>query len=312
MKTSLALIEQAVERELENPTGEVKTQYVAGFPVDNVTVPPRGFDDRRRSFREDSARLRGRLAASGVQPIAVLPAQWWHAMVDRAGLLDLAPDHEGKVPLNADRIAKRAMKGAASFVSFVVASTILVSALCYYAFVFRHGLSPYHFGRAAVIVSGAAAFSAAFWGFIVNGTPLGSYVSAGWSTLYYMLTHRRTNVVRQMLEDGKTRGGRYVQVYLPKPPEEVTAVLKKCVGQPLRVAAVPGAVGFSKSPGRLIYEAMRDERQEEDRRRREMRQLDPIVYAESGSAVAIIAQFGAFPIEQKLVEEVVKSGSLLG
>jgi hypothetical protein len=312
MKTSLALIEQAVERELENPTGEVKTHYVAGFPVDNVTVPPRGFDDRRRSFREDSARLRERLAASGVQPIAVLPAQWWHAMVDRAGLLDLAPDDQGRVQLNADRVAKRALKGAGPFMSLVATSTILLSALCYYAFVFRHGLTPYHLGRAVVIVGGSVAFSAAFFAFIVTATPLGAYVTAGWSSLYYMLTHRRVNVVRQMLEDGKSRGGRLVQVYLPKPPEEVTAVLKKCVGQRLRVAAVPGAVGFSKSPGRLIYESLRDERQEEYRRQREMRQLDPIVYAESGSAVAIIAQFGAFPIEQKLVEEVVKSGSLLG
>ena len=59
------------------------------------------------------------------------------------------------------------------------------------------------------------------------------------------------------------------------------------------MAAVPEAIGFEKAPSTLFGE--------EYDRRVAAGIYDPIVYHEHGSAVAIIAQFGDFPIEKEAV-----------
>jgi hypothetical protein len=110
--------------------------------------------------------------------------------------------------------------------------------------------------------------------------------------------------MREMIDNDMPRWK--VGIRLPTPPEDVVETLKKIAVLPgIKVAAEPGAVGFSKSPTEIIAERMREEWEEEAREAARIRALDPIIYLEEGPAVAIVAQFGDFPMEKALVDAVV-------
>lgn len=96
-------------------------------------------------------------------------------------------------------------------------------------------------------------------------------------------------------------------VILPQPPADVAAKLIATTnaGLKLKVAAEAGAIGFKESLGDLRKQALSEEA------RRIAAMADPIIYTEEGTATAIIAQFGDFPIERAVVEAVVSSANLV-
>jgi hypothetical protein len=93
---------------------------------------------------------------------------------------------------------------------------------------------------------------------------------------------------------------------MPVPPPEVAEVLLKAKGLDLKVATVAEAIAFKETPSELY----RRVRSAEEARARWLRD-DPIVYFEVGTATAIIAQFGDFPIEQEVVARVLAAENLL-
>lgn len=88
----------------------------------------------------------------------------------------------------------------------------------------------------------------------------------------------------------------------------------------LCVAVAGDAIGISDQLTQITLKAVHahaeEERQElerlreqEERRRQQLARIqsDPIVYVEHGSAIAIVAQYGDFPIEQQVIEKVMNS-----
>lgn len=106
--------------------------------------------------------------------------------------------------------------------------------------------------------------------------------------------------------------GRAATLILPTPPADVADILLKASSGEylgLKVAAVAEAIGFKESPSDIVRNEAH--RREEEARRKEMIDADPIVYHEEGTAAAIIAQFGDFPIEKAVVDAVVASDDLI-
>lgn len=101
---------------------------------------------------------------------------------------------------------------------------------------------------------------------------------------------------------------------LPEPPADVAEVLIKAQPLKLQVAAVPEAIRFAETPTELLNQNPKDAWAQaqgyEDYA--DWLKRDPIVFTEHGTASAIIAQFGDFPIEQEVLDTVVKADLLIG
>lgn len=109
--------------------------------------------------------------------------------------------------------------------------------------------------------------------------------------------------------DGPVITWNHATLVMPVPPDDVAQVLLKAQNFPLQVATVADAIGFKESMGQLLK--AEQAKIEEEIRYREWLRNDPIVYTEEGSATAIIAQFGDFPIEKDVVDFVVASDHLI-
>jgi hypothetical protein len=102
-------------------------------------------------------------------------------------------------------------------------------------------------------------------------------------------------------------GGHAATLVMPTPPADVAAVLLKAKDLDLKVATVAEAVGFKETPSQM-YERVRSQEEAIARMLRD----DPIIYFEHGTATAILAQFGEFPIELEVVERVLSAEALMG
>lgn len=103
---------------------------------------------------------------------------------------------------------------------------------------------------------------------------------------------------------------------LPDPPEDVAEILCKAQALTLTVAAVSEAIRFLEKPSELIKNAKSNPKDQWAKAQgyedyADWLKRDPIIFTEQGSATAIIAQFGDFPIEQKVVDAVVSAEGLL-
>lgn len=107
----------------------------------------------------------------------------------------------------------------------------------------------------------------------------------------------------------------FATLILPDPPKEVADILCKAQRFDLKVAAVAEAIRFAEKPSEMMRSAVnpRDRWAQEQgyANYADWIKRDPIIYTEHGSAAAIIAQFGDFPIEKAVVDAAVSSDSLL-
>lgn len=102
-----------------------------------------------------------------------------------------------------------------------------------------------------------------------------------------------------------------VTVLLPPPPADVADTLLRAAkgNVKMKVAAVAEAIGFKED-----LKALRDgaaKHYEDEERRIEQLRNEPFIYTENGTAAAILAQFGDFPIEKEIVDLVVASDDLI-
>lgn len=103
---------------------------------------------------------------------------------------------------------------------------------------------------------------------------------------------------------------------LPDPPEAVAAILCKAQKLGLKVAAVAEAISFVETPSEIVKRSNVSAKDLWAQARgyadhADWVKRDPIVTAEYGSATAIIAQFGDFPIEKEVVDAVLATYDLL-
>lgn len=99
-------------------------------------------------------------------------------------------------------------------------------------------------------------------------------------------------------------------VQLPDPPADVAKTLVKAHGLKMRTAAVAEAISFVENPGQIWAAASANEKDLWARAQgyadyADWVKRDPIVFHDHGTATAIIAQFGEFPIEKEVVDAVV-------
>lgn len=297
MKTSLAYIDQlASERATSElmPKSRTELQLIGGFhiPVE-VDYEPRFRVDSYRSTAED---LRSGLSRVGVTPLAVLPRAWWDEMVQQSKLISL-PGDQTNLLLPIEAVAKR----------LEVFSTLTTAA--FYGSV----------SGVALALSGGVDSPLDMLGCLVTGLVVGLVTSLfkGWFSLPFttLLAHlalgRGSSPLEWLLEL-RERGGlrepsEAVPFRLPTPPEEVVETLLRLrnyqskSGVPVSFAASPDAFIFDPPlVTRVVQKVQRPLRA----RMREREAADPIVYVSYGSAVAIVAQFGDFPIEKELVDRV--------
>lgn len=353
MRTSLAYIGTAAEAALDRESGDptvpaaaksrakaARLKVIGGLAVDDVAAGDKELEQGRQSrldrierYQWDRARLEESLERVELTPLAILPTAAWNRICFEADLYRFAPNSEGKVAASNEKLWQL-------YVERVPASERLVR------------WSNYCTISAWVLIVGTFVGAGllrgswgAFWGYgllsIIPIIVLACIVHAvGKKRMFAKVT--RDYLARQLafekspateqcraLFPDKTSpkdSKMTIAITLPKPPEDVAAILLKARRLDLQVAVTPEAIGFTKSFHQMFLDEEARKRKEqaliaEEARRRFLEQqeearraailADPIVYHEHGTAVAILAQFGDFPIEQSVVDMVMNSEQLL-
>lgn len=125
------------------------------------------------------------------------------------------------------------------------------------------------------------------------------------------------DLLRKMFPDGVSLSSstHRATIILPDPPADVAETLVKAQSLKLTTAAVPEAIRFVEKPSDLVKanahpkDAWAQAQGYEDYQ--DWLKRDPIVFTEHGTATAVIAQFGDFPIEKQVVDAAVSVKTLL-
>ena len=113
------------------------------------------------------------------------------------------------------------------------------------------------------------------------------------------------------IEPDNNNSGLKVKVKFPKPPQSVKETLLKVHKANLKtmLTADKGAIKLETDVFALLLSKVKEEQKkaaEFERRRLAILAADPIIWIQEGSCVAIIAQYGNFPVEKKVVEQVLR------
>lgn len=305
MKTNLAHIDTFSNAVVEQPRVTPSVSIVAGFRVAAPARENETWANERASYKNSAREVRERLAAHGITPLAVLPTTWWREMVSTKGLFDLQPDPAGRVRVGVEEEAKLADRARYGVMMISLIAGGLTAASAMFMPTFAHPVLyvPYFFAMAFAVFVMFGILHSEREGNLVN-----QFMSWSCASLYVLFSGGREKAMHRLLRaSGNDRRATNVSIRLPEPPQDVAETLLKATrtGYTLNVAAEPGAVGFAKSPASIIAERMRKESSEREAERARLRALDPIIYVEHGSATAIIAQFGEFPMEKELIETIV-------
>lgn len=331
MKSNLALIEEAanaaldtqrarpmlVESVIENAS-KASTRLIAGFEVTDPSAEQEALEKGRQNRREAMAEfsrsrgvLREKLERAKITPLATIPKTAFDHICSRSGLFRLTPDKDGTITVSlaaVDKIEKDVDFNVETITILGWLLTTILGAVI-----------------GAVISSPdlGSRFAGGFLGLIGSGIIGGGII---WPMIHAILKPNfRQNAIRQftnrphaeilkdLFPDGMNpkpakEGVGKTTLILPTPPEDVARILIKAREFSLQVAAVPDAISFAESPEQIIRKEIG---KREEARRLERLLADPIIYLEYGNAVAVIAQFGDFPIEQSIVNEVVNSAYLV-
>jgi len=282
---------------------------VAGFPVVDTQWHDREREKRIREngsrlalYRKDVQDVTAELAARDIVPLAVLPSSAWKRICDNAGIYRLFVNERGEVGIHdfwssaGDRQRFEAGWSLVCLLTFVASFSAMIA-------VARLVTPSSHREDLALLALPMLLISAAL------GTGAATaYVSRSICRFVNRASHKELLALCfPAYTDGTHPGLQKIaltraRIALPEPPPEVTALLARARGLELFTAAEPDAIRFVESPTDLLNRL----RKEHEERLR----ADPIIYLQHGSAVAIIAQFGDFPIEQRVVDEVLGASYL--
>lgn len=312
-KTSLAVIDQGVAALLQSSVSQVITKHVAGFPIPAAFTGTSDWTQAMEDYSRRRQEIVAKLSAVGVTPLAVVPEKTWQRICRESGLYVLHPDSEARVRVRAEDEARRVDRRLTRWIPAFLGAVVMM-ALEIKGGGPRHIMEPWYV-PAFLICTGV--LSLAFW--IIGALFRSMFVKTGRLAAAKMLStlHLAINgeqrVMQRMLDEGMQRWDTRVKVRLPTPPDDVAATLAKLIGfEGMYVAVERGAVQFAESPNQLLSQALVSKwyRDDEERRaareralaRQRMIALDPIIAYEHRGVVAIVAQFGEFPIEQRVME----------
>lgn len=335
------LVEDAISREKESPTITTKVmerakraraKIIAGLDVDDVAAGEReigaGRSDRLldvKNYERHRGYLNEELERAGVSPLAFLPKAAWNRICSEAGLYQLEPDSKGKILGNTKRLYESYVlhyednrsildNGLFSTLCFLGSLAPITSICVIMGWGWWHG---WVLGIFLGVISGIVAASV--------GDKVGS---ARAKANQLRIRNERKQIFDQLSHRDKVAslfgGGEIppedrmlIGITLAQPPIDVADILLTTRSFTLKVAIAPEAIGFKRSFIQMFLDdhARRcklDSSQGQDQAVLPLRAgLGPIVYIERGEAVAILAQFGEFPIEQSVIDQVVNSEHLL-
>lgn len=273
-------------------------------------------------YRADERELRTLLAQNGITPLGTAPKHAFEKLCDEVGLIRIEPDAQSRIMLDVTglRYDLESKVGAAALGMLLpIALGVWIWGLVSLA----HGLAPLDnavdifaaFVTAAggvIVILAAAAGGAKFaeligFGYMArrvdNWTPdrRAEWLRSAQKERVVQEWAGTLNNGRPVYDDKDAREP--VAIRLPDPPPEVAVQLYRLagVGIAVHVAAVPEAIMFQ----RPLSETLLKNKREHDALLRAMHAaLDPIIYVERGSAVALVAQYGDFPLERQVVDRV--------
>ena len=127
----------------------------------------------------------------------------------------------------------------------------------------------------------------------------------------YVKKNKYSDILEEFATDRWFYEGTSARIILPPAPSDVIQTLIKVKALSPKTAAVPDAIEFAGGAAQVIADMHKGVTAKDDWARaqgyadyKEWLRLDPIIYVEKDGVAAIVAQFGAFPIEQELVEKV--------
>jgi hypothetical protein len=322
METNLAYMNEAAERAIaledrSEPTPSAIAQVAKqsertayGFTIPDSLTRELALADKRpgrltllNGYRDNALTLRKKLEGVGVTPLAVITTTAWNALVDKAGLFILVPDRYGCVFISHDLVRK--LRGNANIRSHgwlaLFPPAIILAIIGQF---FEWSFEP------AMLWTCAAAGLATLVAGVVAITEVESKRSKARyrrAVVNYLATHDWPQVLRDLLR-GNGYGGQPVHITLPDPPIDVADILCRLPRTELTVhiAAEAGAISLKHGLKDVFDEAYDGLLAHEEALRK-----DPIIYVQQGMAVAIVAQFGDFPIERALIDDVLASEHLL-
>ena len=336
-RTNLAYIDTAADaalkREMEDPSisaavreraSGAKLKVVAGFPVDDEAAPQQVLEHAQlqrkavveRYFRH-RAEVADKLEELGIKPLGILPKAAWQRICTESGLIRLNPDAQGDIAVSSgvlkdlDEKSFDVMRRTRRVLYVLAGICCLAGGLRDFFFLgepLRHCIV-----ASIVVFVLLQCFIALFW--MVDFIPR-------WAIVRWHVRNFDNKPWKEVIKEFFPECVSYeinhldcvARLMLPQPPADVLGVLLKAKFLELKVAAVAEAISFLESPSEILrkgHDRIIKDRME--RRRQAIRDFlnDPIVYHEHGSAVAIISQFGDFPIEQQIVDRVVNSEHLI-
>jgi hypothetical protein len=316
-KTSLAVINEGVAALLQSSTSHVITKHVAGFPIPAAFTGPSEWTTAMAEYNQRRDEIVAKLSEAGVTPLAVVPEATWQRMCRDSGLYVLHPDSQGRVGVRTEAETQRVDRRLTRWLPVFLGVVTMIALESSTTGPSHIGDPKYLIGLAVVAAVLAAVFWFCGWAFRNVFPKTGRAAVARILATLHIGFNGEQRVMQRMLDEGRRRPDTRVKVRLPTPPDDVAATLAKLADfQGLYVAVETGAVKFAQSAHALLSEALVDKWHQEDEERRRAREralelrrmaaLDPIIAYEHRGVVAIVAQFGEFPIEQKVMERTMR------
>lgn len=298
---------------IENEAKVAASQNIGGFPI----VDPLHVEDCIKNakwqrslaiteYKESREKAKAHLQKLGIDKyIAIVPTLYWQKLCDCHHLITVHPGlHRGDMSVNTKKVYDITEKA-------------------------RH-----YWDTAAGIFGGCAGlialgtFAIQFFGqfFDLHKSLLGSAAVGGLITLSglsfliaqylgkravmnHLAKTSYGDLIRELLhyEPYNYLHSHQAKLILPSPPEDVVMLLRKLRdgNQGFSVTAEPEALQFSPS----VEELYRNAHALTKERMREMAH-DPIITIYFGKATAVLAQFGDFNWEKKVMEEIIGNSAL--
>jgi len=336
-KSSLALLDRAVQGAVAHELGDgnfdtaalaelgiapERRRTVAGMRVISnaardaeVSADAAKMTDKLLRYRADRALVIDKLKRVDVKPVAVLPLTAWNRICDSTGLYRFLPQGDS-VRMDAAVLLKRAAddvnktwrKQHDDFMLKAWGVYIGVETLLF--------LLGYFVGWGFYIPAGVGIFPGAlFMGLSSSEGPIAPIPKEMEAKRIRELVaehEKNGTLLKELWPDlREPEKGSNIRIALPEPPAEVQErlIAAERARLPLNIAVVGDAIMF-KEPIADVLVGIRTKHWEEVERQEALR-LDPIAYVVEGSAVAIIDQYGKFPIEQAVMNQVINSEHLV-
>lgn len=315
MKTDLAYIDESFNSLVDNVSGSTPiplkncTTYVGGFAVPDgkkIEAAHRTFQSNNSSYIQDRNMIKGELEKRGVKAKAFIPLRIWQSLCKEHDLFVLSPTPNGNISV---RVNPQDIAGP----WFGWATLMIVA--CAFASVCYLTISAYRELGMVDTVFGVflgSTLLSAIAGAAIGGVTLGMFeqqTARLFLRLHLALSSKKRILLNFLPNFKEEEYNQKVRLVLPTPPQSVLETLAKLTNYPrgLKVAAEAGAINFDRS----FYDILAEKSDADIIERRELMRNDPIIYDQCGQCVAVIEQFGDFPIEKEVVDKLINLEFLL-